>query len=225
MANTPLADLLKDVKIDFTSDYGRLPIREDVLVFNPNEAVMKQWEKLHYLQKHLRVIDKYIQHNKGETLNEALKARNIGLSKNVTDKIGNHNNKTGGISMYFLNLQNFFDLEEEKYDKMEGNVSMPGDIQNIVGELRKEREAKRQTRRKVRKLKMRDMKADGKGYLYVEAEEPKVEEKKEAEEKKMEAEAAPVVEAIKKSKKNILVWIAGATIAIAAISYWAGDKK
>ena len=225
MANTPLADLLKDVKIDFTSDYGRLPIGEDVIIFSPNEMVMKQWEKLHYLQKHLRVIDKYIQHNKGETLNEALLAHNIGLSKKVTDQIGNRNNETGGISMYFLILQNFFDIEEEKYDKIEGGVSIPGDIQNIVVDMRKERESKRQMRRKVRKLKMRDMKADGKGYFYVEAEDPKVEEKKVEEKKAEEKEVAPVVEAIKKSNKKILVWIAGATIAIAAISYFGGDKK
>src|SRR3990167_3007178 len=126
-----LADQLKEAKFNF-SDYARLPIKEDVLIFKKpsgsdadDDALMKQWEKLQYLQKHLKTINRYIQKNKGEKLNEWLKINNVGLSKIVLNKIGNHNNETGGISSYFFNLQNFYDIEEEKYDKVEENASIP----------------------------------------------------------------------------------------------------
>lgn len=226
--NPSLADQLKDVKLD-TSDYSRLPIREDVLVFKKNDKedkdLLKQWEKLHYLRNHLKTINRYIQKNKGEKLYDWLRANNTGLSKMVLDKIGNHNNETGGISMYFLNLQNFYDGEEEKYDKMESDTSMPGDLQTIVREMMEARTEKRQLRRKARKLQMRDMKKDGKGYLYVDVEEPKKVEEVKEEKKETPKEVEVVQDAIKKTKSNIAVWIAGTIITIGVISLLVSDKK
>lgn len=221
-----IADQLKEVKLNF-SDYFRLPMREDVLVFNSADGIVKQWEKLLYLQKHLKTINRYIEKNKGEKLNDWLKTNNAGLSKIVLDKIGNHNNETGGISSYFFNLQNFYDIEEEKYDKMEESASMPDDLQNVISELRNKRTEKRTIRRKTRKLKMRDMKADGKGYLYVDVEEPPMQEEKKDETTNTEIKKAEekVVDAVNKGRKNIMVWIAGITISIAVISIITSDKK
>lgn len=220
-----LADQLKEAKLDYSS-YGRLPIREDVLVFRKgdeeNKDIMKQWEKLSYLQKHLSTIDRYIQHNKGEKIGEWLKSNNIKISKIVFDKIGGHNNATRGISAYFLNLQNFYDQEEEKYDKMEEDSNVPSDMKNIAEDLRKTRAEKRQMRRKTRKLKMRDLHADGKGYLQVDLEEPAVKEEPKTEEKKAED---AVVDAVKKTKKNIGIWVAGTVILVTAIAIAANAQK
>ena len=221
-----LADQLKESKLDYSS-YGRLPIREDVLVFRKgdeeNKDIMKQWEKLSYLQKHLSTIDRYIQRNNGEKLGDWLKSNNIKISKIVFDKIGGHNNTTGGISAYFLNLQNFYDLEEEKYDKMEEDSNVPSDMKTIAEDLRKTRAEKRQMRRKTRKLKMRDLHADGKGYLQVDLEEPAaVKEEPKTEEKKAED---AVVDAVKKTKKNIGIWVAGTVILVTAIAIAANAQK
>lgn len=226
--NASLADQLKEAKLDYSS-YGKLPIREDVLVFRKgneeDKDIMKQWEKISYLQKHLSTIDRYIQHNKGEKLGDWLKQNNIKISKIVFDKIGNHNNATGGISAYFLNLQNFYDQEEEKYDKMEVDSNVPAEEKKIAEDLRKTRAEKRQTRRKVRKLKTRDLHADGKGYLQVDLEEPAVVKEEvvsTSEEKKAEEK---VEEAVKSTKKNIGIWIAGTVIVIAAIAMAANSKS
>lgn len=223
-----LATQLKEAKLDY-SGYGRLPIREDVLVFRKgneeNKDIMEQWEKLSYLQKHLSTIDRYIQRNKGEKLGDWLKSNNIGLSKIVLDKIGNHNNATGGISAYFLNLQNFYDQEEEKYDRMEMDSNVPADIKNIAEDLRKTRAEKRQMRRKTRKLKMRDLQADGKGYLQVDLEEPAVVKEEvvpTTEEKKSEEK---VEEAVKTTKRNIGIWVAGTVISLTVIAMIANSKS
>lgn len=220
-----LADQLKTIKFDF-SDYSRLPIREDVMVFkkdnHDDKEIMKQWEKLIYLQKHLKTIDRYINKNKGETLSQWLKDNNTGLSKMVVDKIGSNNDSTGGITMYFLNLQNYYDGEEEKYDSMEMSAKMPSDLERIVKELRDARIEKRQNRKKARKIKMKDLKTDGKGYLYVESEEPTNEVPNEV---KKEEKTDSVVAAVKTSKKNIAIWIAGTTILVGVAAYIMTDKK
>lgn len=218
--NPSLADQLKNVKLD-SSDYSRLPIREDVLVFKDSANVMKQWNKLVSLQSHLKVINRYIQRNKGEKLNDWLKTNNLVLSRNVLDKIGNHDNATGGISAYFLNLQNFYDGEEEKYDAMEENGGVPDDLQRILKEMRDARAEKRATRRKVRKLKLKDLKADGKGYLIVNVEEPeapKEEPKKTVEEKKLE-------DAVKGAGKNIGKWVLIAVGSVAVLALIANSKE
>lgn len=224
-----IADQLKEMKFDFL-DYARLPIREDVIVFKKGneeyKEIMKQWEKLVYLQKHLRIIDKYIHKNKGETLSQWLQNNNTGLSKMVLDKIGNHNDETGGITMYFLNLQNFYDSEEEKYDKMEEDSNIPADIHRVVKELRDGRIEKRRNRKKARKIRMKDLKTDGKGYLYVESEEPPVQEEKTPKEQNEKNESVDkIADTVVKTKKNIGIWIAGIVITITAISILSSNKK
>jgi hypothetical protein len=218
-----LADQLKEVKLD-TSTYSRLPIREDVLVMD-KDGLLKQWEKLLYLQKHLRTINWYIHDNKGEVLGEWLKNKKQGLSNRVISEIGNHNNKTGGITVYFLNLQNFYDKQEELYDKQEEASKLPGDMQTIIFDLRKAREEKRKTRREMRKIRLRDLKKDGKGYLSIVVEEPKAPEDVKEESKRQEPNGEQIVEAVKKTRKNIGIWIAGTVIVVGAIVAIANAKK
>lgn len=223
-----LAEQLAGIKLDF-STYSKLPIREDVLIFDDakpgdkdKKPILAQWEKLHYLRNHLERLNRYLQKNNGETIRDWMVANNTGLSKNVLDKIGSHNNKTGGISAYFFNLQNFYDQEEQKYDDMEANAKMPNDLIGLIGELRKKRFEKRNERRAVRKIKLRDMKADGKGYLEIAVEEPAVVQAANAEaEKAVEATVA----AVKKTTSKVAIWIAGAVIVVAGIAFYVNSKS
>lgn len=228
-----LSDQLKDFKLDF-SDYGRLPIREDVIVFDAsdaekNKSIMKLWERLNYLRKHLKIIDRYIQHNKGETLIEWLQQTNQALSEKVLKEIGNYNNETGGISAYFLNLQDFYDKQEAMYDDAESKVTIPDDLKNAVNELRPTRLDKRKARSKTRKIKFKDMKKDNKGYFKVEIEEPvapadgDVKEKLEGIKEKLETEKK--MKEVEKKTKSIGIWIAGTLIAVTAIGTFMAIKN
>lgn len=223
-----IAEQLKGLKLNFKA-YGALPIREDVYVIeHPDKeiakarGVLKQWEKLKYLREHLQTLDSYLKKNKGETLREWLKANDAGLSKMVLEAIGNHNDSTGGISIYFLNLQNHYDEVEEAYDKMEALCKVPKDIAAVVPKLREERETKRRGRRKERKIRLKDLKTNGKGYLVVDAppapetqsaDAVKTEEKKNAEEA-----AEKTVAEVTKRASNIGIWIAGITITVAVVA-------
>lgn len=223
-----IAEQLKGLNLNFKS-YGQLPIREDVLVIQHPDAeiakkkgVLKQWEKLKYLREHLQTIDRYLKKNKGETIREWIKANNEGLSKMVLDKIGDHNDSTGGISVYFLNLQNHYDEAEEYYDKIEKESKLPKDLVVVIPELRKEREKKRGARRKERKIRLKDIKTNGKGYLVVqvpEAPENNAEASDtEPEQIQKTAEAKNKIEEATKSASNIGIWIAGITITVAVVA-------
>ena len=217
-----ILDQLKDVKLDF-STYARLPVRDDILIINdPKEgALLKQWEKLNYLRKHLKILDEYISNNKGQTLAQWLSGWKRGLSKIVLDKIGSHNNDTGGISVYFLNLQTFYDEQEAVYDALEARAAVPADLKEPVGAMREARAEKRKNRAVVRKARQKDLKADNKGYLLftVEEEPAAAEEEKKEEEvpKKEEEKKTTPEEKIKKAGK-VGVWIAGIVITVTAIT-------
>lgn len=228
-----LADQLKNIKLDF-SEFGRIPIREDVLEFDRNDpdknkSILKQWGKLNLLRKHLQILDKYIQSNKGETVLEWLQARNEqGFAQHVLNEIGKYNNSTGGISAYFLNLQDYYDKNEQLYDDMETKVSMPDDLKNSVAALRPSREEKRKNRGKSRKIKFRDMKKNNKGFFVVEVEEPVAVEEKNADAEISEEKEKQIAETVKKANKKIGLYFAGAMIAITAIGVaisLSGDKK
>lgn len=232
-----IGEILKNNRMNFAT-YGGLPIREDVLVFVPEtkemreaRAMVKLYEKLEYMRRHLQIVDKYIRRNKGESMREWLKANNRGLSKKVLDEIGDHNNKTGGISAYFFNLQNYYDGEEAAYDAMEARAKIPAEIEVAIANLRKEREEKRKNRRATRKILTKKLKADGKGYIevsYGEEAEPKADApKKHPEEKPApetnareadgESSAPQVDETVEKTMskaKKITVVFAGFAIAI-----------
>lgn len=225
-----IADQLKNIELDFNA-YAMLPIREDVLLFEAkdeeqrkNQAILKQWEKLKYLRNHFRALDEYLKKNTGETINEWRKKHNAGFSQKVLEAIGPYNNSTGGISAYFFNLQNFFDEQEEIYDRMEAAATMPADCATTIPKLREQRKHKRTNRRVIRKDKTNKLKADGKGYLEVDlGEEVEVKEKAEtmsADASEAAAEETKVTEAtasIVKKTSNIGVWIAGTVIVVAAV--------
>lgn len=226
-----LKDQLAGIKLDF-STYSKLPIREDVLVFDNSspddkekKAILAQWEKLNYLRTHLDRLNQYIQKNHGESIGDWLARNNIGLSKVVLEKIGSHNNSTGGISAYFFNLQNFYDQEEQKYDEMEAKAKMPSDISNLIGDLRNRRYEKRLERREMRKLKMKDMKADGLGYLQIVVDEPEVVAADEAPQSEIKKSEVAVALAVKKVHGNISIWIAGAIIVVAAMAIYANFES
>ena len=220
-----IKDQLSGIKLD-TSEYGWLPIREDVLCFDPDNGTQKQWEKLNIIRKNLKVVNKYIHPNKGESINDWItQTGNNGISKIVLSSIGKHNDETKGITAYFINLQKFYDQEEEKYDTLEENAGINTDMKLAISELRDERKEKRKIRRSARKLKLRDLKKDGNGYLVVgDEEEPhKIEEKNEIKEQK--ESVLQTQELIKNSKKRIRVWLVGAFITITAISLIASLSK
>lgn len=221
--NPPLSEQLKTLKLDI-STYAHLPVRDDVLAIiamtdKEDKTLLKQWEKLNYLRKHLKILEKYIQTNEGEPLLEWLHNNRQGLSDIVLKKIGNYNDDTGGISAYYLNLQSFYDKEEEKYDGMESKASIPEDSKTIIDDLRAKRTESRKIRIKVRKIKTKDMKIDNKGYLYVTIDEPKIQPPE-----SLPTENSPS-ETIKKNTKNIGIWIAGTIILVGIIYAITSPKK
>lgn len=252
----PILEELKTKKLDYSA-YGRLPIVEDVYLLEEkneklkkNRALLEQYKKLKYIQKNLRLLDKYIQTNKGETLQDWLVLDKSGMSENVISKIGKHNNETGGISSYFFNLQNFYDAEEAIYDKMEADCKVPEDIEKAIPSMRKERDSKRSNRGVTRKLLIRDMKADNKGYILVEMEEPsvvgeepvllnatgdssavdpeststdaKTTEVKNEDASKLNTDTGGLE---KKIKSNINIWIAGTLIVVIGVGVYVGLKS
>lgn len=227
--NNVFAEKLSGLTLDFKS-YGKLPMRDDVYLIeqpdpedNKKKTLLKQSEKLISLRKHLDTIDKYIRLNKGEAIDDWLLENKLSLSDFVLKKLKGHNNNTGGISAYFYNLQNFYDEQEAIYDKMESVSEIPADFKNALDILREERGEKRKTRSEERRLLVKDMKKDGKGYLEIEIEEePTVEEsvsKEESEKLKNGGEKTITeqTEKIKKTTKNIPIWIAGTIIFVTGV--------
>jgi hypothetical protein len=107
---------------------------------------------------------------------------------------------------------------------MEAVCTVPEDISNLIPKLRAERGEKRKTRRELRKILVKDLKKDDKGYLYIEAEEVPTEDSVIAEEVKKESNAkagakksetpeTKIEEAVKLKKK-----ISSKTITVAGIA-------
>lgn len=243
--NNVLADKLSSLKLDY-EDYGQLPMKFDVQALSPPdgkkiESVLAQFDKLIYIQKHLKKIDEYIKSKSKEPINEWSAVNGKVLSTNVLSKLKGHNNETGGISAYFHDLQAIYDQEEAAYDKMEAQCKITDGTNKTFVDLRMGRESKRQTRSSERKILVKDLKKDGKGFLFVEVEDAPVADKAEtvlsatgekeevkpvkdkvAEEIKEEAEK------IKKTTKNVGVYIAGFIITLTvviAVASATGDKK
>jgi hypothetical protein len=173
-----LAQQLLDLRIDPHS-YGKMPKREDIfyatqtLAPDKQKEVIDQWSKLNLIRKNLKILDRYIAENKGKTLIDWLKSTNEhGISQNVLNKIGQFNDDTKGISMYFLRLQQIYDDEEEQYDALEGGESMPDYEKSDSEPMRNERKEKRKDRREARKLKLKDFEKDDKGYLLIDENGP-----------------------------------------------------
>lgn len=181
--NTAFADKLSGLKLDYEA-YGQLPSRNDVLVLDVPEgkdpdALVKKLDQLLYIGSHLRKINDYIESGTKEPINEWDGRTVAGLSTKVLSDLKGHNNETGGISAYFYNLQNKYDEYEAVFDEMEAACIVPEDIRELIPRLRAGRGDKRKTRRELRKVMVKGLKKDDKGYLYIETEEPPVETKTE----------------------------------------------
>lgn len=258
--NASLKDQLSVIKLDF-SVYGNLPSRDQVLILRsyqlPKDEIIlqKQWEKLYYLRKHLITINKYLLSQTDEILKNWLQKNRLGISHSVLKKIGNSNNETGGISIYYINLQNFYDEEEVKYDELEKAVKPDSILKEQIELLQKNREEKRKTRKKIRSLQLKDLKKNNKGYLLIAIEEPPLNEKKpnevkpnelkdekelktdgiEEQEQKTETTEdltqqkeqtkEQITEIIKKQTDMRGVWFAGSLIAVSVVSIIYGLNK
>ena len=243
--NNVLADKLAGLKLDY-EDYGQLPMRFDVQALTAPEgkkieAVIAQFDKLIYIRNHLKKIDEYIKGKIHEPINEWDAKVKAGLSTKVLSKLKGFNNKDGGISMYFHDLQTIYDQEEAIYDKMESQCKITDGTNKTFEDLRREREEKRKTRSAERKKLVKDLKKDGKGFLFVEVEDAPVADEKEAvlsangekEEvkpkiDKVAEEIKEEAEKIKKTTKNVGVYIAGFIITLTvviAVASATSDKK
>ena len=241
--NNVLADKLAGLKLDF-NDYGQLPMRFDVQALNAPEgkkieAVIAQFDKLLYIQKHLNKIDEYIKSKSKEPINEWNANSGKILSTNVLSKLKGHNNETGGISAYFHDLQAIYDQEEAIYDKMEAQCEIKDGTKKMFDDLRVIRDEKRRTRGSERKILVKDLKKDGKGFLFVEVENAPVNDEKESvlsatgekEEVKQDKVAEKIKEEankIQKTTKNVGVYIAGFIITLTlviAVASATGEKK
>lgn len=215
-----MIEQLKNIKLDFET-YGNLPIREDVIILRNkageiNKDIFHQWEKLTYLRKNLVVLDRYINDNSGLILKDWLAINNISISNEVIKTCGNHSDTTGGISAYFLNLEHFYNEQEAIYDSFEENSIIPEDIKKAFNKIREERIEKRKNRSAVRKIKLKDLKADNKGYLSVDFPEEEIVAEKEfaangetevkQDPEKIVKEASQVLEN-KKPKSNAGKWL------------------
>ena len=239
--NASLAEQLKGASLNF-NDYGRLPMREDMLLFGKTEGhlpVIKQWDKLRLIRKNLYVLSKYLQKNNGETVSEWLHNNRESLSDNAIAKIGNYNDETGGISAYFYNLQNFYDQQEQDYDAAESKSPAPDDAKEAIAKMRLIRTEKRKVRGVLRKEKLKNLKSDGKGFLVVEMEEPpkpKPAPDKNADGEKPVSSEKPnlvtekkttdeAVEAIYKTRRKIGIALAGTVIFITAVTLYLKSRE
>ena len=223
-----LSDQLREIKLD-NQEYGHLPRREIVYHSGVEEAKewQKQWAKLLLIRRNLKIVNRYIETNRGETINQwAHNNNDRGISHIVLKAIGDHNNETGGISAYFLNLQEFYDCQEKKYDEIEVKVEfgMPENIKRILKKFRQERIKYQKERAKLRKLKLKDLKKEGKGFLMVEAEEPEA-KKEPPVEVTVEGAREETGKAVTKTNKKIGIWIAGTLITITLVSVVAALNK
>jgi hypothetical protein len=89
-------------------------------------------------------------------------------------------------------------------------------MQNVITDLRKNREEKRSTRKAMRKIRLKDLRKDGKGYLSVSIDEPELQTPP-AEVEKKEKDGDLIINAVKKTNKNIIIWFAGAAIVVGAV--------
>ena len=202
--NASLAEQLKNISIDWsTKDYGKIPLPEQLFALQqklPKEeadALAAQWETLKLLRKNLLSLDKYIKENRGETLAQWVRATGNGIADRVYKEMGNANDSTKGITGYFLNLQNVYDNEEEKYDKMESSkstvkgapVSLTPEFDNAHFEvMRIERGSMRKNRTKSRNLRLKDLRKDKLGYIILDEEPAQTEDIEVVEEKSVPPE-------------------------------------
>lgn len=238
--NNVLADKLAGLKLDY-EDYGQLPIRLDVLAFTPPngksiEPIVAQFDKLLYIRNHLKKIDEYIKANTKVPINEWNATHGKALSTTVLSKLKGHNNETGGISAYFHDLQAIYDSEEATYDSMEAQCKITDGTKGSIDDLRGGRMEKRKTRGDERKILVKDLKKDGRGFLFVEVEEaPAKDDKKDEEKKEVSADGnkdgakiQEEVEDIKKDTKKIGIYVAGFIVTLTvviAIASASGEKK
>ena len=240
-SNNVLAEKLAGLKLDY-SEYGQLPLKLDIQALNAPEgkkidSVVAQYDKLIYIRNHLKKIDEYIKLKTNEPINDWNAKSGKTLSTNVLSKLKGHNNDTGGISAYFHDLQSIYDQEEAMYDKMEAQCTISDGTKKMFDDLRREREEKRKTRSAERKILVKDLKKDGKGFLFVAVEEaPAVEDKKEdvkedvkaADGEKIAEKIQSETEEIKKTTKKMGVYIAGFIITLTvviAVASATGEKK
>lgn len=233
-----LAEKLSGLKLDYSA-YGQMPIRLDVLAIvppkdKPAEGLINQYDKINYIKRHLQKVDDYLKSGSKLPINLWDAETKAGISTKVLSELKGHNNETGGISMYFYNLQNALDIEEALYDKMESECELPGDTKKQIIALREERGEKRKTRTALRKILVKDLKKDGKGYLYIEVEkepDPEEKKKKEDEEKlaaegKVQEEVKKETEKIKKTTSKVGVYVAGTVIFVTIVAaVWAATKE
>ena len=235
-----LAEKLSGLKLDYEA-YGHMPMRLEVLAIVPPkdkapDGLVKQYDKITYIKQHLQKVNDYIKSGTKKPINIWDAETKAGLSTRVLSELKGHNNETGGISMYFYNLQNLYDIEEALYDKMESECELPADSKKQILALRAERLEKRKTRSAERKILVKDLKKDGKGYLYVEVEkEPEAvekEKKKKEEEERLAADGAikeevkKETEKIKKTTSKVGVYVAGTVIFVTLVAaVWAASKE
>ncbi|PCJ55965.1 MAG: hypothetical protein COA79_20360 [Planctomycetota bacterium] len=242
--NDSLADQLKNIKLDHRA-YGTLPVRGDLFIISKEQenkddakALQKNWQLLNYLRKQLMILDKYIQDGGQDTLGDWLSENSEGLSDHAYKTLATHDNQTGGISAYFLNLQKKYDTEEAAYDNLERKAAMPGYLKEEIKAFRDERAEKRKIRAKIQKMRFKGMKKDSKGYLFYSLEDPPQalettenaegdEEKKEESDEKKEGGSEEKNElAMEEVGDRIGIAIAGFTIFIGAVGVaWAVSGK
>lgn len=241
MSDPRITIQLKNLKLDFDK-YGKLPKMEvlvSIIKGNDIQNIVNaknQLKKIKILRKNLFALDRYIQAQTDNIFSDWLKENGINISAIVYRKLGNYNNKTGGISDYYLNLQRYYDIEEEKYDGLELKVILPENLKEEFETNRKIRGEKRKTRKIIQKGLFRDMKKDDKGYIVVNlgepetysAEAPKSEPPTpDIKAKEVVPEVAPEIKTdIKKSSKKIAIWLVGSLIFVTAIGLAvSGNKK
>lgn len=239
--NDSLTDQLKNIKLDYRA-YGRLPQRVEVFTISKEQkkeedgkALLDKWALLNYLRKQLMILDKYLQDGGEDTLKDWLSDNSEGLSEQAYKTLAGHNNQTGGISAYFLNLQKKYDQEEAAYDKLEKKADIPEYLKEETKAFRAERIEKRKVRAKIQKMRFKGMKKDEKGYLYYSLEDPPrsleaIENSKDKKEEPVDKKEEPAeqgdAQAMEDVGERIGIAIAGVTIFVAAVGVaWAVSGK
>ena len=240
MGDPRIAIQLKNIKLDFDK-YGKLPKMEvlvSIIKGNDIKNIIEaknQLRKIKILRKNLFALDRYIQEKTNKIFSEWLRENRVSISHIVLRKLGGYNNKTGGISDYYLNLQFYYDKEEGKYDELESKIILPENLKEEFEANRKIREEKRKNRKIVQKGLFRDLKKDEKGYIIVNlgepdtysAEAPKVDAPpSDIKPKEVTPEITPEIKGeIIKSSKKIAIWLVGSLIAVTVIGLAVSSNK
>lgn len=243
--NPSLSDSLAALKpkLDFSS-YGKLPSKKEIQSFadtfpsDKTKELQLLWNKLNHIRKHLRIINDYLDY--AAQNNHKIDVFSVwcenkykddkrfqSIDDTIITQIGNYDNSTEGIRVYFLKLEQIYDDFEMKFNQIEcellKDLSLHNEakkkglvipVDNLL-EVQSKRVMKSKERKEIRNQRYKHLRKDKKGYFILPMPTPEIGNEKKAKEPiyqehyaaSGENEPSPVNPLIKPHKNNIVKMI------------------